>query len=824
MVIGSWAPFEFHAADFDVAWQQLLAPQSGRLSRSDFVANVLLGMPLGFCLLGATHRRKVRWETAVARVAFVLAISIAMSVVCELGQFWFGQRVPSRRDLIAQLIGTIGAIALWFGTGPRLSQILGRLQTAPSRHARFQSLVALVSAGVVVWSLMPFAVITSPVDLARKWAKGGIRFVPLISENASIPALIYQGVVSIGLGVPLGMWAGGWLISRFERPLSLATRALTALAIGFGIELLQVFIHGRVATATDALFVAAGVVIGLQLAVVYERHENQTSALAWEKKWISDPALWWFLATCYFVVIAAISWYPYQFTHDSDEIRTIVSDLKSNPFADYRGSNLRAIFNIARTAVLSSILGGLVGVGAKTIRHRTVQRLASIVAILVVVVAAGVIELGQAFEANHVGAGFGFCARLLGGVAGYLVARSVLGSSRRLQDTASQRRELSPRGVDPAAKAEYLPGMDGLRAIACLAVFGVHWQQLTGVDGNVGPFDVGLLLTNGNTGVAVFMILSGMLLSVPVLRSARRGWSDLSLKQFFWKRVGRILPIYWCCLVGIAVLGGYYTHPKHVADVMLHAGFMHNFFSQTLYSISAPFWALAPIIQFYFLFVLIIAFLRAINRPTGIVLVATFVVLGVVSQAIVTACTFVEPSDQWSADWLGANAKCLQHSLPAHLMIFTLGVVAAWIHVRKTATASYIADVLVVCCGLCVLLFSATQWLKPLYLPGGRYGFPWIPAALAILVVAVPRGVWAARVLEAFPLRRLGRVSYGFYLMHLPIMKGIILGFHRTSVNVVEFPLAFAMLAILVAYVASELAYHWIELPTRKRLLSSMRQ
>jgi len=69
----------------------------------------------------------------------------------------------------------------------------------------------------------------------------------------------------------------------------------------------------------------------------------------------------------------------------------------------------------------------------------------------------------------------------------------------------------------------YIAGLDGLRALAALAVFGVHFQQITGVAGRVGPFDVQTLLANGNTGVCLFFVLSGFLLSLPFWFGRRPG-------------------------------------------------------------------------------------------------------------------------------------------------------------------------------------------------------------------------------------------------------------------------------------------------------------
>jgi len=57
----------------------------------------------------------------------------------------------------------------------------------------------------------------------------------------------------------------------------------------------------------------------------------------------------------------------------------------------------------------------------------------------------------------------------------------------------------------PPSSSNHIAGLDGLRALACLAVFGVHFQQAVSLQGNIGPFDLARFLENGNTGVALFL-------------------------------------------------------------------------------------------------------------------------------------------------------------------------------------------------------------------------------------------------------------------------------------------------------------------------------
>ena len=57
-------------------------------------------------------------------------------------------------------------------------------------------------------------------------------------------------------------------------------------------------------------------------------------------------------------------------------------------------------------------------------------------------------------------------------------------------------------------RLDHIAGLDGLRAIAALAVFGVHFGQFTDLNLVAGPFELRSLLENGELGVALFFVLA----------------------------------------------------------------------------------------------------------------------------------------------------------------------------------------------------------------------------------------------------------------------------------------------------------------------------
>ncbi len=75
----------------------------------------------------------------------------------------------------------------------------------------------------------------------------------------------------------------------------------------------------------------------------------------------------------------------------------------------------------------------------------------------------------------------------------------------------------------PLQKEKRLPGLDGLRALAALSVFGVHFNQIVQFDCHIGPVSVYRLLANGNHAVSLFFSLSGFLLSLPFWKAIASG-------------------------------------------------------------------------------------------------------------------------------------------------------------------------------------------------------------------------------------------------------------------------------------------------------------
>lgn len=823
VIFGSWAPLHFQNADFAEVWKLYLDAGRGLLrSRSDLVANILLGIPFAYTLMGflasdVKSRGRIR-----ANVLLVMSAAALLAIWVELGQGWFPGRVPSIRDSIAQIFGATLACVAWWVTGDRILGMVNRMLAGANPISRVQAAISLIAMSVLVWSVMPGDVLVSPVDIVRKWKNGGVEVIPFTRGQASAAESIFQWFTGMILAIPLGLWAVQFLGLTLRHSTTLTEKALLAIGLGMLPEVLQIPIGSRIASATDALFGIIGAGLGIALGGVFWKNINRVVAQE-QTHPLRQPALWYVASLVYFGMICVLSWHPFDFETDPHRIREIASEFASNPFSDYQGSNLKIVFGFGRLAVISGILGILAGIGTGMIRLQAARIFIACVMFLAAIACSVVLELGQLLESTHSGGGLGLMMRLIATWSGLALGVMVCRGGGLFSDTDDrQTQSKRPSIFDNRFRADsdavanrdvHVVGMDGLRAIACVAVFGVHWQQLTHVGGQWGPFDFAQLLDNGNTGVAIFMILSGFLLALPIFATPLQARSRFSLRDFGRRRIAKILPAYYLCLFGLVIVTAHLRSTGQFVDVLLHLTFLHNMTPGTLYSISSPFWALAPIIQFYVLFAVVVAVLQSVGRLFDRAILGTFAVICLVSQFLVTALTLAQPWGGSSEYWTGLDAVCLQHSLASHLYLFGFGIFAAWAHRQLPNAVSKTADSLVAICTAAILLILATSLDATFQLPGGRYHFPIVALLLTSIVLAVPRGAWSRWLLERSAIRRLGVISYAFYLFHLPTMQVLKALGQKLSFPTADHAYLFAILAIGLSVITSELVYRLIERP-----------
>lgn len=320
------------------------------------------------------------------------------------------------------------------------------------------------------------------------------------------------------------------------------------------------------------------------------------------------------------------------------------------------------------------------------------------------------------------------------------------------------------------------PALDGLRAVAVLAVIGTHSGFWTGrYDRGIG----GGLLARLDSGVAVFFVLSGLLLVRPWLQQAT-GARPVSLRVYFWRRALRILPIYWIT-VAIALLFVPDNRNAGPGDWLRHAALLQIYRTGWLRQGLTQTWSLCTEAAFYVVLPLLGIVAVRWNRRRGwhaAPLLAAFAGLVAVTVAWLAVAN--------DASW--AQGRPFEYWLPSYLSWFATGMGLAvvvhdvdlhpgrWARLRAAASAPGACWTV----ALALLVLVSTPIGGPRGLgqsdAGTAIARNLVYAAMAALV-ALPCVLGRSRLNEAVlanrPMRYLGRISYGMFLLHLLVLEAV---------------------------------------------------
>ena len=347
-----------------------------------------------------------------------------------------------------------------------------------------------------------------------------------------------------------------------------------------------------------------------------------------------------------------------------------------------------------------------------------------------------------------------------------------------------------------------MPGLDGLRALACLMVFAVHFGQKIQFTAHWGPFDLGRLLEAGNTGVALFFTLSGFLLSLPYWRAMARLQPWPPVGRFYALRLARIVPAFYLCLAALVAANKLWLEDGWLQDVVLHAAFLANFTEATTLSINPPFWTMAVEVQFYLLMPWLLVLVRGADVRRAAIALAVLAVLCHVGYAVF-------------ADWGLSPTAMTTYSLGAHLPHFLLGIATAGFSAGSwhRAQAGPASRGLLAGIWLVLLVILSTPLSDVLRLPHGRYNWPVVPVLLCAVVALSARPAIGTRLVDWRPVRAVGAVSYGVYLFHLPVLNVMARTLTAHQIDPRAHWLVFGLGSLLVTLTAAALSHAVIERP-----------
>ena len=349
----------------------------------------------------------------------------------------------------------------------------------------------------------------------------------------------------------------------------------------------------------------------------------------------------------------------------------------------------------------------------------------------------------------------------------------------------------------------YQPALDGLRAFAVLSVFAYH-------------LDAGWA-RGGFLGVDTFFVLSGFLItSLLVGEWGRHG--TISFAAFWARRARRLLPALLLVLLGVAGFAALQV-PAEQLDRLRGDGLATLFYGANwrfiesgqsyfdMWSEASPLrhmWSLAIEEQFYLVWPLITFGCLRLARGRRWLLGAVCVTGAAAS--ITAMAVLYDPSDP-SRAYYGTDSR-------AHLLLIgaALALILSRWSPKHAATRSGVNALGLVGGLACLAAFiwvpDSASWMYR----GGDALFG--VGVAAVITSAVQPGRFALRsLLSLGPLVWIGRISYGLYLWHWPVI--VFASPARTGLD----GASLATLRVALTFALATASFYLVELPIRRGAL-----
>ena len=335
----------------------------------------------------------------------------------------------------------------------------------------------------------------------------------------------------------------------------------------------------------------------------------------------------------------------------------------------------------------------------------------------------------------------------------------------------------------------YRPDIDGLRALAVLAVIMFH----AGVPGFAG----------GYIGVDVFFVVSGYLIT-QLLSAPHTGSTARQLGEFYVRRARRILPALLVMCAAAAVIGWLLLLPEeleylgeYLAGAAVFASNMTEwhggYFVLAFVDPLRHLWSIAVEEQFYLFYPLLLVLLtRYLPRRRTAALVS----LGLSSLLVCIWASYTHPA----VNYYAAPTRAWELLLGAVLQSAGLRAL------RPRLANELLAALAALALAACVSLYAPSRFPYP-----SVYTLLPCAATAALLATGGEGSSYVNRALAWPPLVFVGLISYSLYLWHWPLLR--FAGYYHVT------PLGGAARAALLVLIVllSIFSWRYVEQPVRTR-------
>lgn len=317
---------------------------------------------------------------------------------------------------------------------------------------------------------------------------------------------------------------------------------------------------------------------------------------------------------------------------------------------------------------------------------------------------------------------------------------------------------------------KYIDVLDGIRAFAILIILAFHfWQQSWIFPSIKIPFinkyiSTYQFLATGYEYVDLMIFLSAFCLFLPHARAMINGEKADDYKTFYKKRIARIFPSYYFCVISIFIINlitGAYSSTSHMwKDLLTHLTFtlMFDYSTYTGTLLNPVLWTICIEIMFYIIFpVLSKAFKK---NP-----IITYICMVAVSLSYVHFYVLDKQTD---------NISLFVNSFPSFLSVFANGMMGALIfvfiakHLKRTKPLAVIGTV--ISFGMILLInyinvhFLGTSENIQIWQITYRYGMSFLFALLVLSTALAAK--WYRKIFANPVTVFLAGISMNLYIWH----------------------------------------------------------
>ncbi|MCC6226266.1 MAG: acyltransferase [Microthrixaceae bacterium] len=365
----------------------------------------------------------------------------------------------------------------------------------------------------------------------------------------------------------------------------------------------------------------------------------------------------------------------------------------------------------------------------------------------------------------------------------------------------------------PPPRLAHEPALDGIRGFAMAVILCYHAAIVDDL-----PW-LHRWSSGGFLSVSAFFTLSGFLITT-LLVLEHQATGRISFGRFWSRRFRRLLPALLLTLICVAALAPIVGESAALgslrAELLSAAGYVINWqsiftrsdYAATFATAQSPLkhlWSVSIEEQWYLLLPVLVAAVLCLARRSRLMLGVAFGVLAVVSVAL----SWILGDGHYSNRvYLGTDTRFAEMAIGGLLATATAGRFAPSVAASRPSWVRRIIDLST------FGVFGAGIWLW--VTADIRGDFPYrgglaihALGVCAVIYAAMHKGTLVNRVLRFTPFASLGKVSYGAYLLHWPILLWL-------TPKRLHLPAGWtAVVQITLVVVLAQISYRFYEAPIR---------